>query len=570
MQGLKHWYCNLRLHKKIMLLNFTVSLIPILALGIFCILYSRKLLILREETHLHNILEQANSTLDHFLSLQDNIATSLAWDASIQNAVNRVYESNYEMFLANREIFDSKLPYVQAMHREIDGITLYTGTNLYPHNGTVDRLSQLEGESWYEEALTAVRPLYICDRQKQQMLLVFPLQSSWYPNVFVIRLSYHAVFQDYCSLFEDNYAIGIYDQHGNLMFSYSQLDEAYSAYQLFPDLLEKGSCAFDEDLFFSESTQNNIYGWTIRICRPQKKLTASANSFIWIVLVIISTCIVAVAYISTRLGHQIVDPLTHLTQILDQMQADHLVVDIQSNSNDEIAHLIRSFDQMAHRLEDTIRELYVNKLAKQEYRLQMLQAQINPHFLYNCLSMINAKALRCEQPEISRIALLLSTFYRTTLNKGHSVTTVYEEWRNVTAYIELEQILHPAFRIDCRIEEQLFPYQIINLIIQPLVENAIIHGISQKDYGDGESGKISIEGKKENDRMKFTVTDNGNGMSPETLARIMTAKSSGYGIRNVEQRIRLYFGEPYGITYQSAPGTGTIAEIILPLINNLP
>ena len=111
--------------RKILLLSFTVSLIPILILGFFSILQSRKLLISREETYLHNILEQANSTLDHFLTLHNDIISSLAWDTSIRNSVDRMYENNYEMFLTNREIFDSKLPVVQAMHKEIDGITLY-------------------------------------------------------------------------------------------------------------------------------------------------------------------------------------------------------------------------------------------------------------------------------------------------------------------------------------------------------------------------------------------------------------------------------------------------------------
>lgn len=117
MQRIKQWYHNLKLYKKILLLSFTVSLIPILILGFFSILQSRKLLISREETYLHNILEQANSTLDHFLTLHNDIISSLAWDTSIRNSVDRMYENNYEMFLTNREIFDSKLPVVQAMHK---------------------------------------------------------------------------------------------------------------------------------------------------------------------------------------------------------------------------------------------------------------------------------------------------------------------------------------------------------------------------------------------------------------------------------------------------------------------
>ena len=565
MQRIKQWYHNLKLYKKILLLSFTVSLIPILILGFFSILQSRKLLISREETYLHNILEQANSTLDHFLTLHNDIISSLAWDTSIRNSVDRMYENNYEMFLTNREIFDSKLPVVQAMHKEIDGITLYTGTNLYPHNGTLDSLDKITSEPWYQEALSATKPFYAY-KEPNKMLLISPVSDTYYTNIFVIRLSYESMFRDYTSLFEDDYAVGIYDQKGNLLFQHAQLDEVYSSFLLFPDTLSEIPFEENRHAFFSESTSDNVCGWTILMYRPQKELTNSADSFIWVILAIIAACIAATSYISTRLSRQIVNPLEHLARDLNQFQADNLTVTIQSDNNDEISHLIRAFNRMAYRLEETINELYVNRLAKQEYRLQMLQSQINPHFLYNCLSMINAKALRCEQPEISRIALLLSTFYRTTLNKGHSNTTVQEEWQNITAYIALEKILHPAFQIDCHIDERLFPYRIINLIIQPLVENAILHGISGKENIDTEPGKITIDGTMGPDCMYFTVSDNGCGMDEKTLATITSAETKGYGIRNVDQRIKLYFGDIYGITYESTPGEGTTATITLPLI----
>lgn len=567
MQLFKQWYRNLKLHKKIMLLSFTVSLIPILILGILFIFQSRKLLVSREETYLHNILEQANSTLDHFLVLHNNVINSLVWDTSIINAANRVYENNYEMFLINRELFDSKIPIVEAMHKEIKSITLYTGTNLYPHSKTLDTLDRIASAPWYEKALVTTKPFYFHERESNDILLISPMPDTFFPNIIVIRLSYQSIFQDYCSLFDDNYAVGIYDQNGELLFQHSQLDDIYSDFLLYPDSIDALSQTKNGQAFFYESTDNNACGWTLLIYRPQKELTNAADSFIWIILAIIGICIFVISYISTRLSRQIVTPLEHLARDLEQVQADHLTITIQSDYNDEISLLIRSFNKMAHCLKETINELYVNKLAKQEYRFQILQSQINPHFLYNCLSMINAKALRCDQPDISKIARLLSTFYRTTLNKGHSTTTVYEEWQNITAYIELEKILHPTFRIECHIDEALFHYRIINLIIQPLVENAILHGLSSKEYTDTEPGTILISGKADHACMYFTVFDNGCGMDAETLASITTTETQGYGIRNVDQRIKLYFGELYGISYESETGRGTTAVIRLPLIS---
>jgi two-component system sensor histidine kinase YesM len=153
------------------------------------------------------------------------------------------------------------------------------------------------------------------------------------------------------------------------------------------------------------------------------------------------------------------------------------------------------------------------------------------------------------------------------LNKGHNSITVQEEWRNIISYIEIQKMLHSSsFEINCSIDEQLYPYRIINLIIQPLVENAVLHGIDYKENLDLEVGVVTILGQIDNGCMKFIVSDNGCGMGEETLKKITTTETNGYGIRNVDQRIKLFFGDSYGISYESELGVGTSATITLPLI----
>ncbi|MBS6195914.1 MAG: histidine kinase [Clostridiales bacterium] len=567
MKKIYTWYLNLKLRKKIRLLCFTVGLIPTMILGIFFTIQNRNFLINREKNHLHNILERANVSLNHTLTLHTDIINNLVWDSAIKNAVDSTYSNNYDMFLVNHTVFDSRLPLVQAMHREITGITLYTGTNLYPHNSILFPLTEIQDKPWYQDALTTPVPMYVYEEESNSLLLIHHMPDTIYPNIFIIKLSYNGIFDDYKTLFDDNYAVAIYDQQGELLFSHSELDTDYSINKLFSEHLDRTLISENNQTFFVESTDENKYNWTIRIYRPQKELTSAANSFMFITLGIIIICASVIGYISIKLSRYIVTPLEQLDENLSNIQADNFTVTIQSNYNDEIAHLIQTFNRMAHRLEDTINELFINKLAKQEYHLQMLQSQINPHFLYNCLSMINAKAIRCEQPEISKIALHLSSFYRTTLNKGHNTITVYEEWKNITSYIELQKILHSfSFKVIYTIDEIIFPNRIINLIIQPLVENAIMHGIECREYSSDEIGTISIEGKAEGNYLLFVVTDNGCGMDEKTLNTITTVETKGYGIRNVDQRIKLYFGDTYGISYQSQLGKGTIATICLPMI----
>jgi two-component system sensor histidine kinase YesM len=557
------WYQNLKFRKKIQIICFVVSLIPVILLGAFCTIQSRRLLVSQEETNINNILEQAASSLKHYLSLQESIITTLAWDEAIQSAVDKSYGSNYEMFLANTEVFDSKFLMIQAMHPEIEGITLYTDTNLYPHGTTLKQLSDLKEYSWYEDALSAQKPFYIFDETDGKFLLVYLLPCRFYKNVMIITLSYDYAFSGYKSLFEDDYAVGIYDSAGRLIFGHSSYEDA-PADVFFDNELEQTLSRDAGSAYFREVATEDAHGWNIVIYRPQEFITSTANSFIVVILWMIALCIFSMIYLGLVLSRHLVDPLEKLADNMDQIQADNFTVTVRSRNNDEIAKLIGAFDNMARRLESTIHELYINKLAKQEYRLQMLQSQINPHFLYNCLSMINSKAILSGQTEISSIALQLSTFYRTTLNKGHNTTRLADEWKNTLSYLEIQRMLHSdSFEFSYSVDETLFECRIINLIIQPLVENAIVHGIRYMDT-ENYTGRIRIDIRRDEDNILITIEDNGCGMDRNTLDNILTAETKGYGIRNVDQRIKLYFGPEYGISYESEPGAGTTATIKLP------
>lgn len=194
--------------------------------------------------------------------------------------------------------------------------------------------------------------------------------------------------------------------------------------------------------------------------------------------------------------------------------------------------------------------------------MRALQAQINPHFLYNSLSMINWKALEAEQEDISQITLSLSTFYRTALNKGKNILLVKDEIANIKSYLDIQLAMHDnSFDVVYDIDESILKYETLNLILQPLLENAIGHGIDVKTDGRGE---IRIEGKENGDFLDFTVSDNGVGMTKTQAALILSKSSNGYGVSNVNERIKLYYGEEYAVKIESTPGTGTKVMLHFP------
>ena len=208
------------------------------------------------------------------------------------------------------------------------------------------------------------------------------------------------------------------------------------------------------------------------------------------------------------------------------------------------------------------------QLRKAEFEL--LQAQINPHFLYNTLDAIVWSAEAGNQKQVVKMVGSLSDFFRTSLNKGKEIVTIREDLQHVRSYLEIQQIRYQdILTYDIDVPEEIFEYLIPKITIQPVVENALYHGIKNRRGG----GRISIKGQNLQDTIEISVKDDGIGMTAEQLEAVRDGIVTGnsevnkvYGLYNVNQRIRLSLGEEYGIQIDSQYGEGTIVKIVLPKI----
>ena len=218
---------------------------------------------------------------------------------------------------------------------------------------------------------------------------------------------------------------------------------------------------------------------------------------------------------------------------------------------------------MIGQVQRLIEQVSESKLTEKKHEMKALQNQINPHFLYNSLSLINWKAIEVGNKDISNITLALSNFYRTSLNKGKNTLSIADEISNVKSYIEIQLVMHDyEFEVIYDIDDDILDYETLNLILQPIVENAIEHGIDVKE--DGEKGIITIRGRKDGDVIHISVEDNGVGMEEDKAAVIITRDSKGYGIRNVNERIQLYYGEQYCLNVKSKVNEGTCITVCIP------
>ena len=213
---------------------------------------------------------------------------------------------------------------------------------------------------------------------------------------------------------------------------------------------------------------------------------------------------------------------------------------------DEVGIVTNSIGKMTVQLNDMINQVYKIELEKKVSEIAALQAQINPHFLYNCLSTIKWKALQNEENDIADIAGLIAKFYRTSLNNGHQITTVKNEIENIKSYIEIQKRMREeAFEIEYRIDEESQECQMPNFLLQPVIENAIMHGINY--LNEDEEGKLIFEFYKKDGNLIFKIYNNGPLIETKEIEKIMKKEGAGYGIRNIVERIELYYGKDYGI-----------------------
>lgn len=279
-------------------------------------------------------------------------------------------------------------------------------------------------------------------------------------------------------------------------------------------------------------------------------------------------CIILLAVIGYFSSRRMVSRLELLTENMNQIHLGLRKVTVSSDAGDEVGVLIRSFKRMMDEMNRLISEVYESKIQLQNSEMKALVAQINPHFLYNSLSIINWKALEAGEDEISKVTLALSTYYRTSLNRGETMTTIENELQNIRAYLRIQSVMHDGnFQVVEDVDMNVGEVQIPKLILQPLIENAIDHGL---DISDKEDHILWISVRQElaaedgGDEIIFEVRDNGIGMDEEKVESLLTYSSNGYGLRNVYERIKVLYGDRGDVKILSEPGSGTTVRIIIP------
>ena len=283
--------------------------------------------------------------------------------------------------------------------------------------------------------------------------------------------------------------------------------------------------------------------------------------------------ILAVLIASWCLSRYYVSRLVNLRVKMKDLQEGNLntgfILKQPPETGDEISRIYGDFNYMVEQVRKLLQEHYRMGKSVKASELKALQAQINPHFLYNTLDLVNWMAMDYGATEIAQISYNLAKFYRLSLNHGKNILTIEEELEHVSSYVEIENYhFDQAIQLEVNVSDKIRELACPNIILQPFVENSIVHGIAQ--HPEITECNICITAHMQENDILFQVSDDGLGIPEDQLKDILPSdikkSSKGYGVKNINFRLKLYYGEKYGVTYQSSLGQGTTVEILIPAL----
>lgn len=570
--------------------------------------YQRSSVILEREVtrSMQQTLRQAGMNLTYKLNHILDINNSVFMNKELYNSLlpQSSITGQLEQMMSLRNLADTVQTNMDIMRFRIfvDESRLYAGDriNLFP-------MSMLEKRPWYKEIAGAgggmvwtgvYREDYLDTEAKDVFsvgrVLRNPQQYEEILGVLMLDIPDQVLKEVMSGInFSTVYTPYIMDKDGSLIYTWSDADDATGRVHADGFLQEDAKQTVlqtDEGIIKRTEGRENVYvmfttiksnGWKLLAEVSQAEIAHRAvaqNQFTSIATVIaITVLFLVLVFVLLTFTIQ---GLTKRIQVVLKMMRKEGVGWLEEHRHapeGDFRLLERSVDQLIRKVNNLMEETYQAKVLEREAQLKALQAQINPHFLYNTLDMINWSAIAHDAEDTSQMIEALAQYFRLSLNKGKDNVSVADELDLARVYLEIQQNRFPStFTFHIEVQPDLECYLIPKLTLQPLVENALLHGIRKaKD----KKGTIRITAKLENETLLLSVADDGIGMEEETAKKLlllprpdMRADGSGssYGLYNVNERLRIFAGEQYGLSIETTPGQGTTIHIRVKAIQAAP
>lgn len=569
---------------------FSFSALIVFSLLIFLLIslnYTEETVLKNSINNTTQLIKQVNGDIDSYINYMENISSLVTNNENVKNYLYDETISQEKKSIYYQAILDQFNTIMEA-RQDICNIAVISNNGRYIINDGTDLLNEnvyLFGLDWYRYAYfnpdkTALSSSHVQNVVKNNYKWVITLsksitntKNSTASGIFFIDLNYKVI-SDMCennSLGEKGYVF-ILDRDGNIIYHPKQ-QLLYSGLttERVQQVMESKSNHFvtgehNESKLYTMSTSEKT-GWTIvgvvYESELMKNKTQTQIIYILVAFILLAAATIISAIISTR----ITKPIKTLKDSMKEVEKGHFDnANIEVITENEIGSLSKSFNIMTAEIKKLMEENIYEQKQKRKNELKALQAQINPHFLYNTLDSIIWMAEGNKNQEVVLMTSSLAKLLRQSISNENEVLTIEQEIAYIVSYLTIQKMRYKdklEYEID--IDEDIYQNEIVKLILQPIVENAIYHGIKFKET----MCLLRIQGYSRGNDIIIKIIDNGVGMSEETLAHIFdehkhNKRSNGVGVFNVQMRLWLYYGKNYGITYESVLGEGTIATITIP------
>lgn len=559
---------GMRLKSKLAMVYILAGFLPIVVILFVNYFQMRSVFKSQEKNTLYSFIKRSVLDLDDEFKKYAELAKLITNDENVNDILSTIYLDDNRI---NEKFDQSVAPSLDTFiyfHNEVSKITIYTDRIVDYKNKYLAPIEELKKADWYESIADSRNNNWIAGTDEKTIVLVRKMQSleeNGINGYFYEKINYDNVFEDLSENISDNYGICVSDSLGQNIYSYDTFTDKNKEYNLSLSEITKKYPDKNKDYFIVKKTIPET-GWNVWLYKPEKLMGTSIRQINIITFGGTLVCLVATFMCIRFTAIFVTTRIAKLQKAVARVEKEDFSYTLNTTSQDEIGELITSFSKMERKLNYLINEVYKSRIKEKEYEMKALQAQINPHFLYNTLSLINWKAIEAGKRDISKITLALSAFYRTSLNKGNNITHISGEIENMRSYLSIQLMLHDdGFDVTEDIDDSVLRYTCPNLILQPLIENAIDHGIDVMP--EDRRGVISVICKDMDTYIQFVIKDNGIGMTKEQTVKILTKDSKGYGVRNVNERLKLCYGEEYPMIIKSKENTGTEVIITIPKKN---
>lgn len=554
------YFRDLSIRKKLLAANVIVIFIPMLFLGWYAYASTKSSMEKQLLENMSHSLDQSAAEISYRLERQEKTINSIVFNPALIEGIG-----------------DKSLDFVRLLRVMNERIEPILTTNLY-YSGDVKELmiyvedressygnfimpsSSISHQEWYEQTkLSPGTHWWFIDGKLFATRNIYHTDTGKIIGIFYLELDYREAVLEVLEKIPVGQLVIISDGDRPLFTSEKQ-DHLQAFMQASP---KNDKATVDGETYFLLSKPIASSNWTMKYFVSSANVHGEASKILSAAAMVVLFGMLILSLLLLLLSQTILKSIHELNEKMKRVEKGEKEVSFRVESRDEIGQLSMRFDKMLEKVNTLISEVYQAQIAQREAELAALQAQINPHFLYNTLSHINSKAVMLESDSISEMVTELASFYRTALNQGNNTISIRDELLNIRSYIGIQSRMHnSSFTASYSIDARILRYDMIKLILQPIVENAIEHGIDCREQG---GGSLHVEGRQEGEDILFVIEDDGPGFSGAAFQSVMQRNDQGYGLRNVHERIQLFFGTRYGISLLSAEGEGrTRIQIKLP------